>query len=133
MILPAGYTFTKDEWPWSNFSPAELACRHCGKHYYWPEYMDALQTLRERAGRPIRLLSGHRCALHNASVGGAPLSQHLRLATDLDLREHDRKQLAIMARECGFTGLGYYQNFLHIDMGGKRHWFGSERAKEKWI
>ena len=140
MILPAGYKFTAREWPWKNFKPEELACRHCGEIYYWPEFMDALQALRERAGRPIRLLSGHRCALHNARVGGAPLSQHLRLAVDVSLigvevslLGHDRQELAKQARAQGFTGLGYYQNFLHLDMGRKRYWFGGDEAKKLWV
>ena len=132
MILPASYTFKRNEWPWANFTPDELACKHCGEQYYWPEFLDALQGLRERVGRPVRLMSGHRCALHNARIGGAPLSQHLRLAVDLDLRGHDRINLARIARAEGFTGLGYYQNFLHVDMGRKRHWFGSG-AKSKWV
>lgn len=133
MILPAPYTFKRNEWPWANFTPDELACRHCGEQFYFPEFMDALQALRVRAGRPINLASGHRCALHNAREGGRPLSQHLRLAVDIKLRGHNRHELAKMARECGFTGLGYYQNFLHVDMGRKRHWFGGEVSKKIWL
>lgn len=129
--MPAQYTFSKNEWPWQNFSPNELACRHCGEHFYWSEFMDALQSLRERVGRPFRLLSGHRCQLHNARIGGAIFSQHLSLAVDLNLRGHDRKEIAKSAKELGFTGRGYYRNFIHLDMGPTRHWFGNN-ARPLW-
>ena len=94
--------------------------------------MDALEVMRVTVGRPVNILSGHRCALHNARIGGAPLSQHLKLAADIDLRGHDRRALVAAARAAGFTGFGYYQTFLHIDMGRRRSWHGSERAKQLW-
>ena len=119
-------------WPWPNFTPAEMACRHCGEVYYWPEFMDRLQALRSEIG-VINLLSAHRCAIHNARVGGAPLSQHKRIAVDISLRGHNRIELAKQARGFGFTGLGYYASFLHLDIGRKRHWFGSDEVKRLWI
>jgi len=109
-----------------------MACRHCGEGYHWPEFMAALEAVRISAGRPMRILSAHRCALHNARIGGAPLSQHLKLAADIDLRGHNRRALAGAAQRAGFTGFGYYQTFLHIDMGRPRRWHGSERAKQLW-
>jgi len=72
-------------WIWPNFSRPEMACRHCGEGYDWPAFMDCLQKARDIVHRPFHILSAHRCALHNARVGGAPLSQHLRLAADIAL------------------------------------------------
>ena len=115
-----------------HFTRAEMACRHCGTLYDWPEFMAALEAVRIAVGQPVRILSGHRCALHNARIGGAPLSQHLRLAADVDLRSHDRRTLVSAARAAGFTGFGYYQTFLHIDMGPSRRWYGSERVRKLW-
>jgi len=117
---------------WPNFSRAEMACRHCGQGYYWPEFMDKLQALRDLVGKPLRILSAHRCSLHNARVGGAPLSQHLKLAVDIDLRGHDRVDLLAKARRVGFTGFGLYVNFLHLDLGRARHWYGSNHARTLW-
>jgi len=121
-----------DDARWPNFSRAEMSCRHCGAYYHHPQFLDALQTLRRDLGRPLRVLSAHRCALHNAAVGGAPLSQHLQMAVDISLRDHDRGQIASAAKAAGFSGFGYYFTFLHLDMGRPRYWFGSRKAKDLW-
>ncbi|MEP1231411.1 MAG: D-Ala-D-Ala carboxypeptidase family metallohydrolase [Litorimonas sp.] len=119
-------------WMWPNFTPMEMACRHCGQIYHWPEFMDRLQQVREDVGRSIHILSAHRCALHNARIGGAPLSQHLRLAADISLHGHKRQTLMTACKTAGFTGFGYYQTFLHIDLGRARHWYGGQKAKSLW-
>jgi len=120
------------DWPWDNFTPHEIACKHCGQVYYWPGFMDRLQALRDEVGKPIRIKSAHRCRIHNARVGGAPLSQHLRIAVDVDLKGHNRTEFARKARKVGFTGFGFYQSFLHLDLGRLRHWFGGKRSKKSW-
>ena len=117
---------------WPNFSKAELSCRHCGEYVHNADFLDALQSLRDQLQKPVRILSAHRCALHNAAVGGAPLSQHLGMAADIALHSHYPAQLLIAAREAGFTGFGYYTTFLHLDMGRPRFWYGSRKAKQKW-
>lgn len=117
---------------WANFSMTELACRHCGAIYHWPEFMDRLQLARDRVGQPFHILSGHRCSMHNARVGGAPLSQHLRLAADIATARHDRGVLLSACRAADFRGFGFYTTFLHIDLGRARHWFGSGKAKDIW-
>ncbi len=119
-----------DRWP--NFSQAELECRHCGDIYIWPEFLDKLQALRDRLGKPLVILSAHRCTIHNALVGGVPLSQHLSLAVDIRLKGHDRFLLAERAKDAGFTGFGYYSTFLHLDMGRPRHWCGGPKARTLW-
>ena len=117
---------------WPHFSAAEMACRHCGEGYVWPEFMDALEALRAKLARPVIILSAHRCALHNARIGGAPLSQHLRLAVDVATYNHDHRALLHAARNAGFTGIGFYAQFLHLDMGRKRHWFGNSKGRDIW-
>lgn len=123
---------TKSAWRWRNFTPEEMACRHCGERYRWPDFMDALQAARTRVNRPFRILSGHRCSLHNARVGGAPKSQHLRLAVDIALRGHDPTELYAALQDAGFTGFGFYTTFIHADMGPQRHWYGSQKARQTW-
>lgn len=117
---------------WPSFSDSEMACRHCGETYRWPDFMLCIQAARNDVGRPFHILSAHRCSLHNARVGGAPLSQHLRLAADISLRGHDRFELLAGCRRAGFTGFGFYNTFLHIDLGRPRHWFGGQKAKDLW-
>lgn len=123
---------TSELWPWPHFSQAEIACRHCGEGYDWPEFMDRLEGARMRAGRPFRLTSAHRCSLHNARIGGAPLSQHLKLAVDISLAGHDRHSLLLACRAAGFRGFGFYTTFLHIDLGRARDWYGNKQARTLW-
>lgn len=120
------------QWTWPDFTKAEMSCRHCGESYSWPDFMERLQAARTEVGRSFHILSAHRCSLHNARVGGAPLSQHLRLAADISLHGHDKRTLLRACRRAGFTGFGFYSTFLHIDLGRPRHWFGGQKAKDLW-
>lgn len=129
---PIGAAALDTAWPWPNFSPAEMGCNHCGEGFFWPEFMDRLQALRDDIGRPLRIISAHRCALHNARVGGAPLSQHLKLAVDIGLHGHNPAALVTAAKAAGFKGFGYYSTFLHLDLGRPRYWYGSKRAELLW-
>lgn len=53
--------------------------------------------------RPLPIVSGYRCAIHNRAVGGAPRSQH-RLGTAADVPEGlVTVEQALMA---GFRGIG---------------------------
>lgn len=117
---------------WPNFSESEMACRHCGESFLWLDFLDRLQDLRQITATPLYILSAHRCALHNARIGGAPLSEHLSLAVDISLYRHDRFVLAETAKRCGFTGFGYYATFLHLDLGRPRHWYGGQKARQLW-
>jgi len=108
------------EWRWPHFSVAELACRCRGKFCggaYWhdPEFLHALESLRTRAGRPLVINSGHRCAQWNAAVGGALRSMHKSLAVDISLKGHDRNSLLTHAEALGFTGTGLAKTFIHLD------------------
>ena len=130
--VKGGVPINWDEARWPHFSRPELSCRHCGEYFHDIEFLDSLQALRDRLQRAVRILSAHRCALHNARVGGAPLSQHLGMAVDVAISTHNRRELVSSAREAGFTGFGYYVTFLHLDMGRPRYWYGSEKAINIW-
>lgn len=110
----------RGQWRWPNFRPQELACK-CGGRFcagaYWhdPIMLDRLQDLRLRVCAPVCIASGHRCALWNAAVGGAPRSQHKRIAADIVLAGHDRHELLSAARKAGFAGFGLARTFLHLD------------------
>lgn len=131
-LIRAGTPFVWDDARWPNFSRPELSCRHCGDYVHDTEFLDGLQTLRDKLAAPLHILSAHRCALHNAIVGGAPLSQHLGVAADIALHSHHPGRMQSVARAIGFTGFGYYTTFLHLDMGQPRFWFGSKKAKKIW-
>ncbi len=118
---------------WPHVSPRALACRCCGEFVIVPGALDAFEAMQARTATPLIVTSGHRCALHNARVGGAPLSLHKRLAFDIALRGHDPAALVTAARASGFTGFGYGQTFLHLDRRAHpAHWFYGQRSKEQW-
>jgi len=120
------------DWRWQNFSPKELSCPHCGEFYFFPAAFDAIQRLRDIVGAPVNLNSAHRCPIHNAHVGGAPLSEHkTRIAFDINLSGRDRLDILNKAAESGFGTFGFYRTFLHADMRPGRRWFG-KGARSLW-
>lgn len=108
------------DWRWPHFRPEELACRcqerGCrGEYWHDPEFLDALEALRALVRRPLVINSGHRCAVRNALVRGAPDSRHRRIAVDISLAGHARHMLCRCAKRCGFTGIGRGKTFIHLD------------------
>ncbi len=118
---------------WPNFRPDEpnLACPCCGEFFLDGWMMDGLQRIRKGLGRGVTVNSGHRCPIHNAHVGGAPLSEHRRVAWDVSVLGHDRAAVLRLALEYGFTTFGFYRTFLHVDPRPGRRWFGAG-GEEAW-
>ena len=119
---------------WPNFSPQEFACKHCGEFYAAPLYFDAIQKARTILGAPVRITSAHRCALHNARVGGAPLSEHKKIALDIqiDIRGHDLSKLKAALVQAGFNSFGYYSTFIHADQRFPARRWASKEGAEVW-
>ena len=113
------------DWRWSNFSPAEIACRGTGQLKLHPEALDKLQALRDRLGKPLIVRSAYRSPEHNRAVGGARASKHMDgTAFDIAMSNHDPAAFEAAARAVGFLGFGYYprSGFMHIDLGPARTW-----------
>lgn len=66
MILHFGSPeeFPRNQWRWVNFSPAELACSHCGAVKVDTLAMDHLQDARSQYGAAISIASAYRCPQH---------------------------------------------------------------------
>lgn len=111
-------------WRWPNFTPKEIACKGDGSIMVDVNAMDALQKARLYAGVPLYINSGYRSPLHNARVGGAPLSRHkYGDAFDISLRGFEKEQLHRILLAAGFIGFGLrYQHFIHADTWRKRVW-----------
>lgn len=116
---------------WPNFTPQEMACRHCGEAYYDPLSFDMIQAARRNLGGPIYLNCAHRCAVHNAHVGGAPLSQHKLVAFDLSVRRTDPAKLFDACQKAGFSTFGFYGTFLHTDIRPGRRW-ATKAGRKTW-
>ena len=90
----------------------------------WP-LVDGIEALRSRLGVPVRVVSGFRSRIHNATVGGVSGSLHLRgLAADIVVLGRDVDSIALAARAVGLGGVGtYYRDgFVHVDIGHRREW-----------
>lgn len=130
------------EWVWEltpNFHPSVdrmLSSPDTGAiQVHLPSYV-ALQAYRNLSGR-TRILSGYRSPIYNARLrGSSPRSLHKELiAFDVDLTGKDPIKEEEFARQAGFTGLGRYptREFMHMDMGRPRHWYGSKKDKQWWF
>ncbi|MDW7678876.1 MAG: D-Ala-D-Ala carboxypeptidase family metallohydrolase [Bacillota bacterium] len=87
----------------------QVALRH--------ELLDKLQRLREEAGKPVIITSGYRNPSHNARVGGSPTSRHLTgEAADIRIPGLHPDEVAQLAAAVGFTGIGIYDSFTHVDI-----------------
>jgi hypothetical protein len=122
--------FTPEEWPWTRFSPREMACKGTALLMIDRDAMDRLQALRDTLGKPLIITSAYRSPEHNEDlrrrgIGAAKNSPHMRgIAFDVRMDNHDPHEFEAAARAAGFTGFGYYprSGFMHIDTGNARSW-----------
>jgi len=91
-----------------------------------PEAWTNLENFAKSLGRPITINSAHRSVEYNAYVCGAANSAHVqRKAIDVQWGTSDvqgRVDMIQKAIDAGFTGIGTYSNFIHVDIGTKRQW-----------
>jgi len=101
-----------------NFTSKELACKCCGVDGTTQEFADKLQKFRDAVGIPLTITSAYRCEKHNAAVGGAKNSQHIRgTAADIKWDDIDGNARSRMLK-CAmliFGGIGIDKKFIHID------------------
>ena len=111
------------DWWWQYFTPREIACRGTGELLVVPVALNALMQARSLLARPMVINSAYRSRLHNVRVGGVPLSQHrFGTAFDISLEGQDRQVVLDCCKRAGFTGFGFYNAFLHVDLGRTRRW-----------
>lgn len=117
------------EWRWTNFTREELSCKGTGQLVVNEAALDKLQAMRGMVGKPFVITSAYRSPEHNKRVGGAQKSMHLQgRAFDISTKGHNKHELYEAAVEAGFTGFGFYNNFIHVDDGKPRSW-GAARRK----
>lgn len=111
-------------WPYKFFKPVEFASRGDGSLLIVDEAVEILEKVRAAVGKPLIINSAYRDPIHNARVGGAPLSRHkFGDAFDISLSNQTRLQLIAICKNYGFRGLGVnYKSFVHVDLGNKRTW-----------
>ena len=122
----------------ANFSMAQFNSRdgvavpnkYTGNVY---KLMEQLEIIRAALGnKGIRINSGYRSPVHNASVGGVKNSEHTRgKAADIAMDEYTPKQIKDMIESLISQGkilqggVGLYGTFVHYDIRGvKSRWNG---------
>lgn len=120
-----------------HFNPKEFESKD-GKPSPWPEVVDPalyvlLEEIRAEFGEPICINSGYRSPEHNAAVGGAKNSFHVK-GQAADIRPSMGKppeefnsalgRLKVIANRKCIGGVGFYPAFVHVDLGPKRRWNG---------
>ena len=91
-----------------------------------PEVRNRLVKLSERLGRELVITSAYRSPEYNKRVKGAKKSTHVQgKAVDIVQRGwsiKERQEFIQAAYAEGLTGIGIYDTFTHVDIGGKRAW-----------
>ena len=96
-----------------------LACRDkTGPVHVSPDLIQVLEAIRDYAGFPLVIASGYRCKDHNAAMGGADDSAHLRgEAADIKIvSSHQRFKIIEAAMLAGVSRMGFGSKFLHVDV-----------------
>ena len=110
-----------EDWSkYPNFSRNEFACSHTGECDMDPEFMSALQALRDQFG-PMQISSGYRAPNHPIEARKAKPGTHSTgKAADISVSRGDAVKLLRLALLDGrFTGFGIQQKgdgrFIHLD------------------
>lgn len=105
-----------------NFSPDEFKCKETGELNMDPEFMAALQRVRDRYGRAMAISSGFRGATHSVERTKRVPGQHNKgRACDIPCWGDEAFEIVKLALQEGFTGVGVSQRegkarFIHLDM-----------------
>jgi len=107
-----------------NFKLSEFRCKHCGKIKLDMNLVHALQKMRDIVG-VITVEIGYRCPEWNKTIPNAAAnSLHIYgKAADIHCNHPYNEALRDIAEQCGFTGIGLYDTWIHVDVGGTvRRW-----------
>lgn len=102
---------------------AEFDCKETGENNMDPQFMEALQRVREKCGFPFHITSGYRAPRHSEEryKKNGPGYHTKGIAVDIHLSSDLAYYLIKAAFEEGFTGIGVSQEadqarFIHLDM-----------------
>lgn len=108
-----------------NFMLHEFVCKDgSGELMIDLPSIELLQKLRDYFGKPVYITSAYRSPEYNKQVGGVKNSYHLQgRAFDIYIEGVTPSKVAEIAEKIGFTGIGIYDEFTHVDTRNiKSHW-----------
>lgn len=104
-----------------NFTKAEFDCKHTGRNEMKHSFMDVLQAIRTKYGKPMIVTSGYRDPSHPAERNKkSPGAHTYGCAVDIAVSGGDALELITIAYAFGIRRIGVSQKgsgrFLHLDM-----------------
>ena len=103
----------------THFKIKEFACKDGSAIIFVDDYMvQVLEILRNKmGGKPITITSGYRTPAHNAKVGGAKYSYHMRgMAVDIRVEGKTPKEVAkALDKIVPTCGIILYDSWVHFD------------------
>ncbi len=105
-----------------NFNLKEFGCKDGSEEIKLDmDLVTALQKLRDFVSVPITIMSGYRNEAYNKKIGGSPNSQHLYgKAADIHIMSMEPEEIYYLVVRFnhifGFTGIGLYDSFVHLDV-----------------
>jgi len=109
-----------------NFTPDELACKHCKAQGITPYMMNILQGIRTEMAQPIFLSSGYRCVKHPVEQEKDRPGEHTH-GMAIDILCHGARALRIieLAQKRNVKRIGVHQKgnpngrFVHIGIADR--------------
>ena len=98
-----------------------------------PVVLAKLLRVCEMTGKEFIITSGYRSPQYNQSVGGAKSSIHMTgKAIDISVTGDfkERSEVIVAASRAGFTGIGVYSTFIHLDTSRRRSWVAGESGSK---
>ena len=124
VVRLAHFSSYRGDWPWTHFTPAELADAETGELVVVPDFLDWLEIVRNAHGKPIIVNDATRPAARQQRKSGRTTGSHVDgMAIDARVHGEDAEILERIAIEHGVLGRGVYQGsdtpikkrFLHLD------------------
>ena len=112
-------------------TPSPQPSNENGEYITWLPHVDSgvdprvvagLEQISQEVGYQLQITSGYRSPEYNRSVGGARNSQHVQgnavdvVQTGLTIAQ--RQAFISAAVDAGFTAIGVYNTFTHVDIRG---------------
>jgi uncharacterized protein YcbK (DUF882 family) len=111
------------------FTFAPLVISNNGWQKVQPIVWVKLLRICELTGRSFVVTSGYRNKGYNAKVGGVTDSLHMSgYAVDVAVSVAIRDDVFLAAQRAGFTGIGIYSVFMHLDCGPRRMWVSGAKG-----
>ncbi|MEM3771988.1 MAG: D-Ala-D-Ala carboxypeptidase family metallohydrolase [Candidatus Micrarchaeia archaeon] len=114
------------------FTPEEFAkcIPACCIEDLEPLLLEILNEAREKAGIPFVIRSAYRSVEYERSKGRTGYSSHCNgLAVDIKCNDSiDRLKIVRALLDTGFTRIGIYENFIHVDIDDTKPacmWYGA--------